>query len=111
MITIGNKKFAESEKEFIESLFEGESTCFGYAKRLKNKIKLFDHQKKLKYVINQWGVICTASLDFDKPYYFFTDCKREFGIDSIGEENEIINSIATKKEFSFKDSCSKYFFK
>jgi len=44
MIIINGNKFAESEDEFIDSLFTSGGTCVGYAKRMKRGIMFFNHQ-------------------------------------------------------------------
>jgi len=41
MIIINNKKFAETEKEFVDSVFTNQ-TCVGYAKRYKKIINGFN---------------------------------------------------------------------
>jgi hypothetical protein len=47
MVIFDNKKYAENENEFTNSLFDTDGTCVGYAKRLKNSIKLYDHNKNI----------------------------------------------------------------
>ena len=60
MITINGYKFAENEEEFTSSLFtESEGTCFGYAKRYKRHIHLYNMQKELVGSFVGWG-ICKA---------------------------------------------------
>jgi hypothetical protein len=60
MITINGYKFAESDEEFIDSLFtSSEGTCAGYAKRYKRHIHLYNMQKELIGDFVGWGV-CTA---------------------------------------------------
>jgi len=69
MIKLNNKKFAENEKEFLDSLFISHETCIGYAKRLKKQVKLYDHQRKLIGCINQNGVLCHAT-KHDKGHWY-----------------------------------------
>ena len=71
MITLNKIKFAESEKEMINSLFEGIATCSGYAKRLKHSIKLFNLQHELIGVINEHGTLVKATL-LDNGKYWYT---------------------------------------
>ena len=48
MITyIFGKAYAETDKDYIESLFSGGSTCNGYYKRLKKGIYIYNMQHKL----------------------------------------------------------------
>lgn len=74
MIILNKIKFAESEKEMVDSIFHSDGTCCGYAKRLKHKIKLFNLQKELIAVINQHGVLLKAKLLEDgKVWYGYAD--------------------------------------
>lgn len=79
MITLNGKKFAETESEFVNSLFEADGTCVGYAKRNKHSISLLDHNKQKVGVINKHGVLgCATKLDNGKYWYSYAD------IDLIG---------------------------
>lgn len=69
MIILNGAKFAESEQEFINSLFS-RKTCSGYAKRYKHKIKLFDHNHNLIGVITEYGVLAYATLRADGKYWY-----------------------------------------
>lgn len=74
MIVLNNIKFAESEKEMIDSIFHKNGSCSGYAKRLKHKINLFDLQKNLIAVINQHGVLLKAKeIEGGKYWYSYAD--------------------------------------
>ena len=74
MILLNDSKFAENEKEFMDSLFTAGGTCVGYAKRLKRSVKLFNAQNKLVGVINKNGVLCCATPVKDgKVWYSFAD--------------------------------------
>jgi len=79
MIKLNNKKFAETEKEFINSLFEPGGTCNGYAQRLKNKIKLFNAQRELIGIINKHAVLCKALLLNNGKYWFSYGTIKEVG--------------------------------
>ena len=52
MLLINNKKFAKTEKEFTNSIFELGGTCVGYYKPNKKSIMLYDHNH------NKIGVVC-----------------------------------------------------
>ena len=80
MIKLNGKKFAASDTEFTNSLFENGGTCVGYYKRLQSKIKLFDMQKVLVGVITKHKVMAKASkLDNGKYWYSYGD------IDLVGK--------------------------
>jgi len=100
MITLNNKKFAENENEFIDSLFHSGGTCVGYAKRLKRQVQLFDIQNKQIAAINKHGVLCCVSFPDSlngKKWYSFA------GIDVIGnygltEQSEDIEKVKTNRD-------------
>ena len=100
MITLNNKKFAENENEFTESLFHSGGTCVGFAKRLKRQVQLFDIHNKQIAAINKHGVLCCASFPKSlkgKKWWSFAD------IDIIGnyglvEQNEDIEQIKTNRD-------------
>jgi hypothetical protein len=74
MIILNGKKFAETEQEFTESLFEPDGTCVGYAKRNKSSVTLKNPQKEKVGVINKWGVLCCATrMDDGKWWYSYAD--------------------------------------
>jgi len=69
MLKLNNKKFAESDKEFMGSLFHKDGTCVGYYKVNKKSISIMDMQK------NKVGVICNnvlgkASKQEDGKYWY-----------------------------------------
>lgn len=74
MITLNGKKFAETQSEFIDSLFDSGGTCVGFAKRNKKSVTLFDHQNNKIGVINSQGVLCAATkLDNGRYWYSHAD--------------------------------------
>ena len=76
MITLNNKKFAENENEFTDSLFHSGGTCVGYARILKRQVKLFDIKNNHVGTINKNGCLCHHSkLDNGKSWYCFADIK------------------------------------
>ena len=99
MLTLNNKKFAETEQEFTDSLFKKGGTCTGYAKRLKRQVQLFDHHHKQIGVINKNGVLCCVSFPKvlkGKKWYSFATIK-EIGKLSLMEEFEQINKLVINK--------------
>jgi hypothetical protein len=71
MITLNNKKFAKTENEFINSLFNTGGTCVGYYKPLKKRIKLLDPNKKEIGSINAYGVLGACTLVEGKKWYSY----------------------------------------
>lgn len=59
MIIINDLKFAENEKEFTSTLFEAGGTAYGYAKKFKHCIYLYDMQKNVFAVLVN-GVLASA---------------------------------------------------
>ena len=70
MIILNGKKFAESEGEFINSLFSTGSTCIGYARRNQKSITLLSHKKEKIGVINRHGVLCCATKQADGKFWY-----------------------------------------
>jgi len=106
MIILNNKKFAETEDEFINSLFKVGGTCVGYAKRLKRQIKLFNHKKTQVGVINQHGVLGSATPQKDgKTWYSYMDIKIIGEYKSYAQEKDKIESLSINKD------SKGYFFK
>lgn len=81
MVVLNGKKFAETDQEFIDSLFLGNGTCIGYChKKGMNTIHIKDHNKNIIGFINAYGVLAKAFLDTDKNIiYSYGD------IDILGE--------------------------
>jgi len=71
MITLNNKKFAETEKEFTDSLFETGGTCSGYAKVNKRSIKLYDHNHEVVGGINKHLVLHSTFMNQNKPWHTY----------------------------------------
>ena len=88
MIELIGKKFAESEKEFIDSLFKTGGTCAGYAKRNRESVTLKNMQGLKIGVINKHGVLCKAAkLDDGKWWYSYGT------IDEVGEYESYMQSV------------------
>lgn len=99
MIILNDNKFAENEGEFQNSLFSIKGTCSGYAKRLKRRIKLFNHRKELIGIINRYGVICHASVT-PKGYWYTHATIQEVGeYESYAQKSRDIESLATSSCF------------
>ena len=52
-----NRKFASSEDEFINSLFQKGGTCVGYYKKEGNKLYLFDIKRRKVEVIDNINLL------------------------------------------------------
>ena len=111
MIILNGKKFAETEEEMENSLFESGGTCVGYAKRLQRQVKLFNHQKALIGVINGHGVLCSASKIDGKNWYSFCTIKEIGEYKSYMQSVEEPEKLAVKREFNPSKSCYNLYFK
>ena len=60
MIIINGYKFAETESEITDSLFQSGGTISGIAKRTKRKIMFYDMQNQPIAFVNQYGVVGSA---------------------------------------------------
>jgi hypothetical protein len=108
MIILNKKKFAESPKEFTDSLFDKNETCVGHAKRFKRQIKLFNYQKELIGVINRYNVLCCATKIEGGYWYTLAD------IDLIGRytsyitESAELEKLAISRTWDGKDYVYSY---
>ena len=109
MVTIKDAKFAESQDEFINSLFTSPKTCVGYARRLVRQVKLLDHQKNVVGVINKWGVICKARKLEDGRYWYSYGDIDIIGRLSVREIQEIVDELAVRREY--RNGEKEYWFK
>ena len=88
MIILNGKKFAESESEFVDSLFDTGGTCAGYATRNKCSVTLKNIQGEKIGVINAHGVLCAATkLQNGKWWYSLAD------IPEIGRYESYMNQV------------------
>jgi len=71
MIDINGVKFAKNNSDFIDSLFS-KKTCYGFYKKLKNKIIFQDHQKVafLALVKNKNGVFLVNCSKKGSGYFY-----------------------------------------
>ncbi len=89
MITLNGNHFAESNDEFIDSLFTRGGTCVGYAKKNKQSVTLLNMQKEKIGVINQHGVLCCATKrDNGQYWYTHADIKEVGKYDSYMQQVE-----------------------
>lgn len=101
MIILNNVKFAESENEMINSLFDKDVTCSGYAKRHKRKIELFNIQHELIGVINKHGVLCNArKLDNGKYWYSYSQINIIGEFKSYRDEVETVEKLRVSSDKS-----------
>ena len=62
MIELNGHKFAENNKEFLDSLFHDDSgTCTGYYRIRKHDIAFMDAQKKEQFAITKRGLLLNCS--------------------------------------------------
>ena len=93
MITLNGNKFAETDSEFVDSLFT-DKTCNGMAKRFKRKIDLFNPQGEKVGVINKHGALCCATqLDDGQYWYNFATIKEVGEYDSYMQSVEDIDAL------------------
>ena len=71
MILIDGKKYAETNDEFVNSIFEPEDTCEGRAERHKRKIMFRNVNGRIDYKINYNGILLTQTghESGDETYY------------------------------------------
>ena len=116
MIIINNLKFAESEKEFSDSIFDHEGTCYVYAKRTKRAIHFYTMQKKVFAFINHWGVFGTATpltpeerVSSRSKIWYSYGTPEIFGEMGMVGEMYIVQKLCVKSELT--DDGRKYWFK
>jgi len=97
MIILAGKKFAETEGEFTNSLFELGGTCYGYAKRNKHSIVLEDQHHTRIAVINANGCLCAAHRLTDGRYWYNYDTPAIFKITSYTELRDSIDKLHIDK--------------
>lgn len=72
MLTINGVSFAKNDSEFTSSLFEKGGTCYGYYKKLKNRIHLMDMQHNIFAAVictpNFQGIVNARKID-NKVFY------------------------------------------
>jgi hypothetical protein len=69
MIFLLGKKFAQNEKEVVESLFDPTGTVDGFCKIHKRKILFMNLQKEPIAFVNQHKVLGNAFVHNEKIYY------------------------------------------
>ena len=109
MITINGKKFAESESEFMASLFVPGGTCDGYAKKVKKDtaLHLSTPQGKLfaAFVTNPDGcyIVSASRLDNGQAWYMRGGITRqtEQALNMVGMKYSEVMKFA-------EDVCGQY---
>lgn len=105
MIVFNGYKFAETEKEVIDSLFQGGGTLSGKAKRTKRSIKFYDMQGNIFAVINQELVTGSArKLDNGKIWYSYMTPYFADNL-SMSDKDKEAEKLAVGRD------CKGYFFK
>lgn len=98
MIVINGNKYAETENEFIDSLFSSGGTCSGYAKRRKRDVLFMDHQHIPFGVVNAHGVVGSArELDNGRVWYSY-GTPSQFGTMPYSYECSIADSLAVGRD-------------
>jgi hypothetical protein len=69
VIDLNGKRFARNNKQMVDSLFDGPTTCVGFYKVNKRSIVLMNIQRERIGVINRHRVLCCASKR-DKGYWY-----------------------------------------
>jgi hypothetical protein len=99
MVIINNKKFAETDREYIDALFMPGGTCVGFAKRARRTIKFYDTQKNIKGVVNQEAVLGSAcQLDTKKVWYSYGEPKIIGTFSDYATQREAIYDLATGRD-------------
>lgn len=111
MIILNGSKFAETESEFIDSLFSKSGTCVGYAKKNKCSVTLQDHNKQKIGVINKHGVLGKATRQSDGKYWYSYGTIDQIGeyesyMDQVNEPAAIINALLKNQSASGADSVT-----
>jgi hypothetical protein len=96
MILFNGVKFASNDKEFNQSLFEKSGTCYGYYKKLKRGIRLFDHNKQIfAFIVNNgYGerfIVSATNTDHGIRCMHSTDSITDklLGLDQVGYRQKI----------------------
>ncbi len=96
MIVVNGVKFAASDHEFVDSLFDSTGTATGYYRRLRRTIQLFDKDKQLIAVINKWLVVCKASkLSDGRTWYSCLPFDHLLYTDSLLEQRNQLVRLTT----------------
>ncbi len=95
MIILNEKKFAPTNDQFINSLFEDGGTCVGYYKVNKKSISLYDHQRNKVGVIAN-NVLGTATRQ-DKGFWYSYGTPKIIGkYESYMKEQEEVQAITER---------------
>lgn len=96
MIIFNGVKFASNEKEFVNSLFDSDGTCYGYYKKLKKGIRLLDHNKNIfAFIVNNgYGerfIVSASNTEKGIRYMYSTTTETDklLGLDKLGYRQKI----------------------
>ena len=115
MLIINGLKYAKTDKEFTESLFQSDGTCSGFYKfsEAKGQIRLYDQHKKIfSLLICNWkqGIFAvSATINEDgKEYYFYgitdkTKIKLGMDLEKLTCQNNIIEDTFLQLGFERKN--------
>ena len=107
MITFNGNKFAKTESEFTNSLFESGGTCLGYYRKVKGGIKLLDHNKELFAFIVSRGhesfIVSATQKKGKRAVYMFSTSSiddKKLGLDKLAYSEVISACKDTLKQVS-----------
>lgn len=89
MLSFNNKRFAETTDEFVNSLFDRNSTCVGYYQLKNNHIILMDQQRRRVGVVTQDAILSTVL--YRNRHWCSTTLPFLIGDYSAAEQKEDIN--------------------
>lgn len=87
MLVLNGAKFARTQAEFTESLFDPSGTCVGFYKPNAKSITLSDPQGEKIGVINSHGCLCAATKLNGRYWYSFATIKQ------IGQYQSYLQSV------------------
>jgi hypothetical protein len=109
MLTIGTARFAETERELIDSLFQAAPTPVGKAKRYRNKIHLHRLNGELVGAVTSGGVIGKArKLENGQTWYSYGDCELLPAM-TLSESRAAVEALAVAR--SWRGNELRYQFK
>ena len=99
MIKIQGASFAETESEFVQSLFNPAGTCIGFAKRTARKIVFMDMRREPVGFVNGYGVIGKATRQPDgKLWYSYGDCDLLPAM-TLSEKRAVVQALSVRAAY------------
>lgn len=100
MLEFNGRRFAETEREIIDSLFQPGGTVAGKAKRNARKIDLFELNGRHVGTITRAGIVATASPQADGRTWYSYGWPAIAG-DELGlcDTRDAIEAIAVRKGY------------